>query len=412
MSEFNPSQSHQQELITIPDHLRPQPAIEQTADMTLLTIPDHLRAINPTLERDIWAGNLALDPRHRVPDLDVTDRMNANTVQKGGEAIKAKLEAVEFDGDENTAELFKYLPPTSGLSIDGQKFYLSSAVSEGPRAICVGYVELKTGQVAPRLFYKSSSQGEWRVSPRTETRVDDEGKTKRYYSKGETMEFGYARETQLHDDLSAALEKVGENATAWNTESIHWLMDHFNKKKLGSGFTYEDEAFEVKIWPATSEVYGLKPGHGFETPDGRPAREIFANATFPASRTPDFERPIKTTTSEHPVLGTVTTEKYVSQDEALVWNISHDAKGRVWISGVVGMGETKPSTYGTSDEVVSVGLLDNKPLEYRSQIEGLVADKDYVDVPGAPGYVDITPLLDNLPLIRHYRMARNIQRVA
>lgn len=77
--------------------------------------------------------------------------------------------------------------------------------------------------------------------------------------------------------------------------------------------------------------------------------------------------------------------------------------------------EQKPNSYGIDSKVVVMGLLDNKPLEYLSQIDGLEYSNEHHDYrpisdPQFNPYADITPLLDNLEVIQSYRHARNIQR--
>ncbi len=357
----------------------------------------------------MYASGQALQPLE-----DRTDLMTDKTLERKRLTMQQELDQLRFEEDPNTKSLFDALPPTSGMSIDKQEFMISNVVRSPHRAMAVGYVTLPTGQVAPRLFYKSLSQGEWRVAPYTARTINDEGIVSgRFYSKGETMQYGYARETQIHDDLSESLEAKLSQAQEWGNEGANWLMDHFTNDKLGKTNTYRDEAFEVRLYPATPEVYGAAPGHlGLKSQDGRPTRDIFAHAALPERKMPNYSSGAKKTVeSEHPILGTVITETYLSGDTLLAWKISRDSKGRVWVAGVSGAYEAQPTSYGTNEEVVSAGVYDNKPLEYKTQVRGLEAGVDYKDIPNIKSYVDISPLLDHLPVIRAYRLSQGVQRL-
>src|SRR5690606_13110537 len=154
-------------------------------------------------------------------------------------------------------------------------------------------------------------------------------------------------------------------------------------------------------------MYSYEPGMGFATRNGIPAREVFAKAEIDKRMAPDFSKEaIRTTFGEHPLFGIVKTEVYADDNNGILgWHISTDESGRVWVSGLTNTYK-KHNSYGTDDEVISLGVYDNKPAEYDSQIEGLVEGVDYKRINNT--YVDITPLLDNLPLIKQYRQAKGV----
>ena len=60
----------------------------------------------------------------------------------------------------------------------------------------------------------------------------------------------------------------------------------------------------------------------------------------------------------------------------------------------------KTNSYGTLDSIIDSGLLTNKPLEYRIQIPKNNM-KDVVDYNRI--YVDLTPIIDHLLVIKKYR---------
>lgn len=346
---------------------------------------------------------------------DDTDTYNPNILKEKSDNIKANLEKKEHPEDTNTLELFNALPPVKGVRIDGQSFFLSQTASADGRYHCVGYVQMENGQIAPRLFYKSNSDGDWRVAPYYERTVDEQGREQGYYSKGDTMEYGYVRETRVVDDLRTVLEDGAQkDRGAINNGQLRWLTDHFSKESLGVTNTYEDEVVEdIMGWGAKdSGVYDFVPGKGFQTKVGQTVAEVISKIEIPDMIKPDFSMPvIGIRISEHPFLGQVTTEQIVGSNSTLVWNFSRDKEGRVWVSGIVNGRKKKPNSYGADDEVYSAGLLDNKPIEYKSQVAGLIEGVDY-NPTGNGGYVDITPLLDNLRVIQDYRQARGVPRLA
>ena len=345
---------------------------------------------------------------------DDTDIYNPNILKEKSDEIKANLEKGEHPEDNNTLELFNALPPVKGARIDGKSFFLSQTANAEGRDHCVGYVEMVNGQIAPRLFYKSNSDGDWRVAPYYERTVDDEGVEQGYYSKGDTMDYGYVRETRIVDDLRTVLEDgARKDRGTISKEQLRWVTNHFSAEALGATNTYEDEAFEVKMgWGAKdSGVYDFIPGYGFQTENGQTAAQVLSKVEIPDILKPDLSKPgVGIKVSEHPILGQVITEQVAGTNGTLVWNFSRDKEGRVWISGIVNGYNKKPNSYGTDDEVYSAGVLDNKPIEYEAQVSGLREGIDYKPTK-VGGYVDITPLLDNLKIIQDYRSSRGTYRL-
>lgn len=346
---------------------------------------------------------------------DDSDQYNPSVLKEKSDGIRANLEKKEHAEDGNTLELFTALPPVKGVRIDGQSFFLSQTANAGGRDHCVGYVELENGQIAPRLFYKSNSDGDWRVAPYYERTVDEQGREQGYYSKGDTMEYGYVRETRVVDDLRTALENGAmQDRGSITAEQLRWLTNCFSKEALGDTNTYEKEVFEVKMKRSEigESLFEFVPGMGFETDNGQTAANIISKIELPDQIKPDFSKPaVGIRISEHPILGQITTEKILSKNGNSVWSFSKDKEGRVWVSGVINSSINRPTTYGTDDEVYIAGVLDNKPIEYKSQVGGLREGIDFKPTK-ANGYVDITPLLDNLRVIQEYRMATQTYRQA
>lgn len=130
---------------------------------------------------------------------------------------------------------------------------------------------------------------------------------------------------------------------------------------------------------------------------------------------PDFRRPAMSTyTSEHTILGPVQIEEFPAEIDGrtVMWSMASDDEGRVWIENVY-FPDSNISSYGNRSEVLDMGIMTSKPLDYRQQADMLQQESERRElvVNGTPhDYVDITPALDNLLPIAFYREARGIGR--
>jgi hypothetical protein len=349
---------------------------------------------------------------------DHVDVMNATNIARTNEKFASSLEKSDLPEDRNTLDLIARLPIKSGIRVSERDVFFSDALNLEGRMHCVMYTMLPEGKVAPRLMYKSNSDGDWRVAPYYDYQETADGKENGWYSKGETMDFGYVRETRLDDDIRLALAEREQTAMIGDTTTRNWFLKHFTKEALGSNNTYETEAFCIQFGSLSEmgridairrDMFAIEPGRGFETKDGRKAREVFESLHFSEPTLPDLASEGKIFATEHPILGKVVTEVITSNDGRFNWHMSSDSEGRVWVSGVTTANKSSPNSYGTDNEVLSMGILDNKPIEYKSQVSGLEDGVDFVDT-AQRGYVDITPLLDNLQPVKLYRERRGIVR--
>lgn len=327
------------------------------------------------------------------------------------QAFKNELIGKSENFNVNTLELLTQLPPVMGIELDKKKFYISKVFSSGDRPHAIGYTQLYNGVIAPRLFYKSFSDGFWRVAPEFHTTMNNGVKGYRY-SKGETMEYGYVRETRLVDDLEGMLENMEQEQQIVSAGDLQKICEHFFPYLLGDTNTYKEEAKsgETRI-KGFDQYLKYKPGLGFESDDSIPAKIAFSHMELPEDRQPDFNlTPVRTLKRNHSLLGDVMIDVYRSRDGLLHWNMAHTPDGKVWVNGIT-IPDEGVTSYGTSDEVMTAGVLDNKPLEYASQVEGLLEGIDYVKSRLYPSYVELL-VLDNLRPIKEFRAARNIYRAA
>jgi hypothetical protein len=93
----------------------------------------------------------------------------------------------------------------------------------------------------------------------------------------------------------------------------------------------------------------------------------------------------------------------------LRFSFCYDRAGRVWISNII-LRDAPVTSYGTSAWHLEVAALLNKPLEYARRVDELSEGDGYVSFGSSSQYVDITPLIDRLPMVRAFRSARNLPR--
>ncbi len=369
----------------------------------------HEYDLDATIPRDQLDSLVSADIETHQYDSHTT--ANDDPIARATEYMRAKVEHGEDESSQNTFELLTYFPPNKEVTLGDKQFYLSPVFgAERGRKHAVGYTTLPDGTVAPRLLYKSLSDGFWRVSPTME-KVEDEGQTKLYYDKGNTLSHGYARETRLKDELAGALEAAEDDRLVYDRGQIDWMLNHFVPEKLGAANTYDDEA-DGTVLKGIGNAFVYKPGEGFVSEDDpRPAREVLKDMQVDPRRMPQFStEPVRTSVRKHELLGEVTVETYRSADGLVEWNMAYAKDGSIWVNGITNPHDTEATSYGTDADVITAGVFDNKPIEYRSQVQGLEEGVDYEPFEGSKLYVKLK-VLDNLPLIQAFREAKGITRM-
>lgn len=357
-------------------------------------------SLNPPL---ITGEELANLRRQMQEEAEAREQNNLDRFSK----VYDVLSTTDFPENENTRSILDDFPPVESLSVADREFYFSQVFQSGNRKHAIGYTVLEDGLLAPRLFYKSKSDGFWRVSPIIDAEEQEDGTKKMYYSKGETMADGYVRETRLHDDISECLEGLESSIVSVSREKLHELKGKFVPERLGRTHTYQEEAFGIKIRDL-SEFFQFQPGTDFITPDGRLPRDVISEMKVPDTLKADFsQKPIKAVNRQHEMLGDVVVESYPSNDGRVIWNMARTSNGIVWINGLTKAGAgAEVSSYGTDHEVILCGVLDNKPIEYVGQLNGLEEGVDYIKIPNT-SYAQLT-VLEKLEPVKEYRDAKKL----
>lgn len=92
--------------------------------------------------------------------------------------------------------------------------------------------------------------------------------------------------------------------------------------------------------------------------------------------------------------------------QKIEWHMAHDSSGRAWIDRVR-LKDDIPNSFG-NDRLVNMGILTNKPLEYKKQaslLENGSERKDFNET-----YYDITPLLRQIYPISEYYKERILKK--
>ncbi len=321
--------------------------------------------------------------------------------------------------------------PVSSVLVGDREFYLSKVFVAGSRSMALGYTLLDSGQVAPRIFYKSMSSGGWRapeyVAPNGHL---GKGGDPRVYTNG----------TQVRGELATMLDGLEDQgfvvaSSRLDEDSSKWYTPY----SPGQSFEYRGPVLgrELLTWAKEVQVLApdqkfedqtsaFLPGYGFRTEAGARARDYFAALSTELDDAVEsaFARPPRRIDYDgHTLLGPIFRETYqVPLPTAWLENLRtatgsgdigsldiemcFDNEGRTWVGNIRYSGAPVTS-YGTDAFVIPGGMLLNKPLEYSSQVMGLEPGVDYEPFEGSQ-YVDISPLIEKLKIIRLFKRLRVI----
>ncbi|RYF28794.1 MAG: FHA domain-containing protein [Chloroflexi bacterium] len=345
--------------------------------------------------------------RMQVKDIDKhTINAFAERLKRGGDTVAPSIEAIVVETN---------FQPTRGIEIDGREIFLSSMLHTGgegsERPYVIGYTKNdESGAIVPRCFYKSNSDGGWRVSPAYMMGRLDKGTSD---LTSDLSDFGgYVQMTKLPE----ALNKILNEETTQNPIRLHddeEILDHFSIHKL-----YGENAKVDSYLSATCEkVSGGKdldvclPGSGFDSfgMDMENVREKLGKVELPKGFEPDFDRGSKYQYDiNHTIAGNAVVRVYdsVYMNENVQWHMAADESGRVWVDKLL-YEDNSLTDYGTYSRVIVAGVVNLKPFEYDSQVSGAKMGVD-VDRYNSD-YVDMRKTIDKLPWIQKFRKANNIQ---
>lgn len=282
------------------------------------------------------------------------------------------------------------------------------------RQTVLGIVHTPQGDWA-RLFYRSQSGGEWRVSAWMA-----DGK----YHKGKH----YVVTNQVLPELAAAWEALGtalieaeEDIPIWSDGHAQFVESLFDERNLSSAFVdairQDFESASTVLAPeALAESRRLRSGEALQrvSPWERILGKIvhesvrkpatmpqLAGLKFPDGFFPDFSKgPDVEQPEYHPGLGTYGVAKIYHQGEIdgvpLTWTFRVFA-GRIAVA--VSPRASGITVFGTSAVYLDAGVVQSKLLEYRDQLSAMPA---HAHPPVDTDYDDQSPILRVLPPVREF----------
>lgn len=385
------------------------------------------------LSRDHFMVEVHADHGVRVTDRNST---NGTQIRYGGRIARSdmashaqqenditvenkELERRKIENSRLSSEvlLIPEMFPNHELKIEGKTFYMSDILStKESREYAVLYSAIQDESktvVAPRLLYKSNSDGGWRVAYGVE-------KGGRLIKEAQSGHFAhYTQETKLHTIILDQLEKAEKNYDT-SGAARQKLLDIFskmnqNRDQVNTAPSEVKYHQDLSLDHTMDDTVRLLSAGETDKPDLNMLRNRGFNSfseyiesldkVFDAMPgfVPDFSTlPEKSVTREHTLLGETQIEEFPAfyGDTPIIWSMARDRQGRTWVENIR-LRNAKATSYGTYSPVFDGGFITNKPLEYASTANGLRYEKEYREFNG--GYVDITPLTSKLKPIKEYK---------
>ena len=312
-------------------------------------------------------------------------------------------------------------PPVIQVNLKGRKFYLTNIIEEEneSRKKLVLYTEDEEKDLIPRFFYKSLSDGFWRVSPF----ISGSG----HYSKGNGIH--YTQETKPHPKLIQEIEKISKenNSTKTTIDIDKWFKGPLSISYYWSilaNYNYKEE-INVKEYTSRevlsflSIVQSYQPGSCFDSSSKINSIEaldkLIDNINLGLEKVPGFvpdftKQPFESFTIEHSLLGETKIEVFQGKldSEVVHWHMAR-IDDHIWIDRI-SLPNEDISSYGTYKTLLNSGFLTNKPLEYLVQLTSIIPIKrnnisvldPYKGIPIGT-YAYITKILALLNPIKKYR---------
>lgn len=301
---------------------------------------------------------------------------------------------------------------------------LGPLVKNGDRPWMMGYVIGHDSRrdpravplVVPRIFYKSTSDGGWRVSLGFDEqgryiKVDDDkahdGGYTQFSKPVESVVHMLEKQEQASDGVELTDDEAAKIKDMFRINRFtHPSQRTQPEPQIQEGIFQPNEVTVEYLFDEESDVYQLySPGTGYLV-EASKARKALAAMTLPDGFTPSFDHPERSYSFEHTTGGHAEVEVFMGiyRTEPIEWHMATDQNGTVWVERIIAKG-TEMSSYGTYNRVFLAGVLNAKPYEYAQQVQGMEEGIDYTVLdPTKPfSNVSLRPFLDNLPWIRAYR---------
>lgn len=287
-------------------------------------------------------------------------------------------------GTVNLKDLQKNgLLPTHQMTLGDVTYFCSDIFKFDKHFAVVGLVEIE-GQVFPRIFYHSHSQGTWRVipfaskTPLEEFNDEDPARRVWHFGKGQCE-----TDVQLPIALIAALNHQSYEGVKINQYPAERMIVTLKRDTdlleapSFCGLVQIEQFTNVQEEPGAEihrAIDGYRPPHpsSISLPNDKNLLPDFANGI-------EFQQSL-------PSYGAVTVKIFPSQNKEILYMFYEAADGRAFLASVESTKKTGINSFGVRDKILNLGYINIPLLEYRGQIHR----EFYPTKPGENLYQDQT----------------------
>lgn len=259
--------------------------------------------------------------------------------------------------------------PTRKITIQNCTYYCSNIIKiDAGHTGIVALVQLENGEVYPRLFYHSNSQGTWRVMPFACKDKSSGQDVLTYYGKAKNETF-----TQLPNDLICAFNDLESPKTTSKPLSGS-VKSHI---KTGDNREFDDKNFiaELAIEKDDDVLDSLTESDEKHEKDikGIVAKTQKDHTHFKLDviaedDAPDFTNLSSTLAHKSiPEYGNVKVYKFLSKNKAIEYMFYEGDDGRVFLAATDKIG-SKINSYGVREKPFNPQGMDAPLLEYECKI--------------------------------------------
>lgn len=349
-----------------------------------------------------------LNSHHEAPTDDIVNFISLKEAQNQADEWLTNTNTPEATHDIVSVEGYR---PTGGIEIKGKRLLVSDTIYDDKgRAHIIGYSTDKYDRVVPRLFYKSNSDGGWRITPCIHREgVYDKGDIWVADHNGNYIEYGqYVQTTKPTETIMAFLEKRERSGVVSQAmlEDRFFSEDKYDESDISTSIR-EEVKVRCVFGDDGSRLDAYASGRGF-TIDRSEAIKKLEAMTLPEGFEPNFNNGhTREYTLDHTILGKARVRVFKSRLEGktVEWHVANDvATGIVWLDRIVAESSSATS-FGTQSEIILAGALSAKPVDYVSQSRNLLPGEDYNNLPYSRAYVSVKPTLDRMPWVKRFRAA-------
>ncbi len=308
------------------------------------------------------------------PPFDIYEREDGIEMLKNSECEGDIVPTRDGRGHELTTDelLNANLEPKYKVEVDGTEIGLSGTFSiGGGRDAAIGYVKCPDGKIMQRSFYRSNSQGVWRLLPDYVLSFDPK---ERWYGKGYTEEM-MILPSEMQAALCAITERGPVDLDGHDGETIFFgTAKHYNSKKEYFQ-TMEHSGLRGRVYEEVSHKAAIKLDGRGEISDSKMPPEFLRVAGNPYMR-PNYDDEVGNFYTQTRMYGVVGMNCVRSKDKKLTYifnyaNVTYDngqSEPVVWLGGV----ETNSpvTSGGIRRDWVAAGDLGTPVLEYVDQDAG------------------------------------------